>query len=222
MFLPDHSDDYLPSESTSARQKRDTDDENKVISMFKRLNVFTKDNSQTELQNIAARDLATDVIQTSLLHAETLGQTQINDFVEHRFLATQGESQYTELGSPLDKKVHSFSSLYYIQKESKGKQKNIKVDRNIQQRLITAYKAGRQVNLGNVLKHELMSVPVSLAEMDDSLRVWNKPSLIDVLIQNVSTPSEIEIKAPSTVIIDGQALVMALGKPKRLNTFGDL
>ena len=35
------------------------------------------------------------------------------------------------------------------------------------------------------------------------------------------TPSEIEKKTPSTLIIDGQALVMALGKPKGLNTFGD-
>ena len=222
MFLLDHSDDYLPSESTSARQKRDTDDEDKVISMFKRLNVFTKDNSQTKLQNIAAKDLATDVIQTSLLHAETLRQKQVNDFVEHRLLATQGESQYTELGSPLDKKSpHILLTLLYT-KKAKANKKTIKVDRNIQPRLITAYRAGRQVNLGNVLKHELIPVPVSLAEMDDSLRVGNKPSLIDVLIQNVSTPSEIEIKAPSTLIIDGQALVTALGKPKGLNSFGDL
>ena len=158
-----------------------------------------------------------------MLHAETLGQKQVNDFVEHRLLATQGESQYAELASPLHKnKVHTFSSLYYIEKYSKGKQKTIKVDRNIQQRLITAYRAGRQVNLGNVLKHELMPVPVSLAEMDGSLRAGNKSALIDVLIQNVSTPSEIEIHTPSTLIIDGQALVMALGMPKGLNTFGDL
>ena len=114
---------------------------NTVISMFKRLNVCTKDNSQTKLQNIATKNLATYVIQTFLLHAETLGQKQVNDFVEHRLLATQGESQYTELESPFHKnKVHTFSSLYYIQKESKGKQKTIKVDRNIQQRLITAYR----------------------------------------------------------------------------------
>ena len=73
MFLLDHSDDYLPTESTSARQKRDTGDEDKVISMFKRLNVFTKDNSQTKLKNIATKDLATDVMQTYLLHSETLG-----------------------------------------------------------------------------------------------------------------------------------------------------
>ena len=65
------SDDYLPTESTLARQKRDTEDEDKVIIMFKRLNVFTKDNSLTKLQNIATKDFATDVIQTSLLHAET-------------------------------------------------------------------------------------------------------------------------------------------------------
>ena len=58
--------------------------------------------------------------------------------------------------------------------------------------------------------------------MDGSLCVGNKSSLIYVLIQNVSTPPEIEIKVPSTLIIDGRALVMALGQPKGLNTFGDL
>ena len=66
-----------------------------------------------------------------------------------------------------------------------------------------------------------MSVPVSLVEMDGSLRVGNKSSLIDVLIQNVSTPPEIEIKTPSTLIINDQALVIAFGKPKGLTTFGD-
>ena len=67
-----------------------------------------------------------------------------------------------------------------------------------------------------------MPVPVALAEMNGSLRVGNKSSLIYVLIQNMSTPSEIEIKTLSTLLIDGQALVMALGKPKALTTFGDL
>ena len=45
MLHLDHYDDYLPTESTLVRQKRDTEDEDKVISMFKRLNVFTEDNS---------------------------------------------------------------------------------------------------------------------------------------------------------------------------------
>ena len=34
MFLPDHFDYHLPPESSLARQKRDTEDENKVIIMF--------------------------------------------------------------------------------------------------------------------------------------------------------------------------------------------
>ena len=42
--------------------------------------------------------------------------------------------------------------------------------------------ACRQVNLVNVLKHELMPVPLSLAEMDGSLCVGNKSSSIDVLM----------------------------------------
>ena len=57
----------------------------------------------------------------------------------------------------------SLTSLYTVVQDVKGKQSTIKMDRNILQRFNTAYKAGREINLSNILLHELMSVPLSLA-----------------------------------------------------------
>ena len=47
---------------------------------------------------------------------------------------------------------------------SSGKQNTIKMDRNILQRLLTAYQAGCTVNLENILQHEPMTVPLSFVE----------------------------------------------------------
>ena len=46
----------------------------------------------------------------------------------------------------------------------------MKADRNVLQRLIIAYEAGRSVDLPSVLTHELLPVPLSLAEMNG---LWN-------------------------------------------------
>ena len=91
--------------------------------MFKRLNVLTKDNSQTKPQNIATKDLATDVIQICLLHAETLGQNRL--MIMSNIACWQ--SQYTELGSPLDKnKVHTILLTLPYTKRKQRQTKNHK------------------------------------------------------------------------------------------------
>ena len=92
---------------------------------------------------------------------------------------------------------------------------------NILQRLITAYRAGRQVNLDKILQHELMPVPLSLATTTGTLHSSNKSLLANVLIQDLHTPPTVELDGPSCLLIDGQALVMALGKPSNINTFGE-
>ena len=78
----------------------------------------------------------------------------------------------------------TFAKLYTVRKDSKENDKNVimKVDRNVLQRLITAYEAGREVDLQSVLKHELMPVSISLAEMNGSLRTGNKSVLGDILV----------------------------------------
>jgi hypothetical protein len=101
----------------------------------------------------------------------------------------------------------------------------LKADRSILQRLITAYEAGRHVNLSEILCHELLPVPISLAETNGSLRTRDKSILTNVLISNIPTPPSLDnsmLGTDATLIIDGQALVQSLGKPKGLTTFGHL
>ena len=98
----------------------------------------------------------------------------------------------------------------------------VKADRNLLHRLIVAYEAGREVDLQGLLKHELMPVPVSIAEMNGALRTGSKAMLSDELICGIMCPSSITPEGSSCLIIDGQALVNAVGKPADNKTFGDL
>jgi hypothetical protein len=70
----------------------------------------------------------------------------------------------------------------------RGKQKVVKADRNILQRLITAYKAGREINLEMVLQYELMPVPVALVSRDGISLSTNKSALVDILLKDINTP----------------------------------
>ena len=108
-------------------------------------------------------------------------------------------------------------------KHTKDQKTVMKADRNVLRRLITSYEAGRSVDLSSVLKHELLPVPVSLAEMNGTLRTGNKSELANVVTEDIDCPETIQLHATSSFrIIDGQALVVALGKPDAAVTCGDL
>lgn len=115
----------------------------------------------------------------------------------------------------------SLTSLYTVVQDVKGKQSTIKMDRNILQRFNTAYKAGREINLSNILLHELMSVPLSLATTNDTLHPPNKSQLADILTKDVLTQPTISLDGPSCLLIDGQALAMVLSKPPNIKTFDE-
>ena len=90
------------------------------------------------------------------------------------------------------------------------------MDRNILQRLITTYRTCREVNLDNILQHELMSVPLSLATINGTLHSANKSLLANILTKDVLTPSTISLDGSSCLLIDGQALVTALSKRQNI------
>lgn len=106
-----------------------------------------------------------------------------------------------------------------------SKEKAIKADRKVLQRLITAYVAGRNVNLDEILCHELLPAPVALAEVNGNLRSGSKAVLSQLLTPDVPCPPALcsdELGDEATLIIDGQALIIAIGKPQGASTFGDL
>ena len=99
----------------------------------------------------------------------------------------------------------------------------MKADRNVLVRLITAYQSGSQVDLPTILSHELLPVPLSLAEINGSLRTGNKAILIEKLVEGLDCPTTIDLFGKSScMVIDGQALVVSLGEPKDSVIFGDM
>ena len=95
-------------------------------------------------------------------------------------------------------------------------------DRSLLYRLVKAYDAGRKVDMQAILQHELLPVPVSIAETNKNLRTGNKSMLAEVLTEKVDCPDSLSLEGKSSLIIDGFALVAAIGRPANAKTFGDL
>lgn len=223
MFHLGLDDQIVHNESTKARTQKDNMDESAILDVLKFFNVLGEDASPTVLQSVATKDLATSGIQQSLLNAESMGKDLLGQMLDARFLKQPGTTGYVKLHEPLKKnKALTLGSLYDIKKMSKGTEKVLKADRSVLQRLITAYESGRPVNLPNVLQHELMPVPLSLSQLDGSLRSGAKSVLQDVLITGVVCPVSVQPHGQSCLIIDGNALLQAIGKPHGAATFGDL
>ncbi|KAG1710438.1 hypothetical protein GQR58_002712 [Nymphon striatum] len=156
MFNVCIDDDLTPNESTSGRMTWDNQDENNILDILKGFNVFDTAQPYDQLVNIVTKDVATSEIQDSLLNAEVYGRVQVNNFVAKRFV-----ERSEGLRAPIHKtKALTFASLYEKKKNAaQGKTEALKSDRQIFQRLITAFQAGRPVNLDRILTHELLKVP---------------------------------------------------------------
>ncbi|KAG1647324.1 Down syndrome cell adhesion molecule-like protein 1 [Nymphon striatum] len=213
---------WTPNEATTARMSRDNHHEASIRMVLTRLKVMADEivDRPDALLNIATRDVATADVEQSLLKAEQLRQNQLEAFVKDRMA-----DKKVNFRDPLQNtKALTFASLYTVHvasNASKGKMETLKADRNFTQRLLMAYRVGRPVDLNNILNHELMKVPVSIADTSGTLRTGTKSILFDVLTKNVSCPTEITISESSCLIIDGQAMIMSLGKPADVNTFGE-
>ena len=163
--------EYVYNKLTPSRKRRDSTDKEQIVSAFQRFNVFREGVPPLVLQNIATKNLASESIQHSLLNAEKLAQVQLDEFVDQRLFEAPDSTSFISFNAALHRnKAQNFSSLYNVDcKESKGKKTTIKADRNIL-RLVTASKTGREIDLDQILQHELMPVPISLVAMNGSLQ----------------------------------------------------
>ena len=182
------------SESGISRKKKYNDHEDALLHIFhifQRFNLFLWGISNHVLQKIARKDLVTTQIQDSLLQTEIKGQAQLTQFVSKQLLMWQQESQQTaqQFYAPIKRNSPAtFKSLYALPMKSreKGKDTILKADRTGLQRLITAYGAGRSVDMQMVMQHELLPVPIALAEMNGQLRTGAKSILADVLLSGIN------------------------------------
>ena len=142
----DEDDKYTHNECTKGRMEKDDIDEGNIVVSLKLHGVF-QDGGDT-LKNLINKDVVTPGIQETLLSVEHLGQAQMKVFVDKRLCEPPVSDHHLNLKAPIQKnKANASSSLYEAVQPSKGKQNIIKVDGNILQRLITTYRAGREVNL---------------------------------------------------------------------------
>ena len=100
--------------------------------------------------------------------------------------------------------------------------KNIKADRNLFRRLLSAARSGRQVDLDNVLRYELSPVPLALATLHQKLWPTTDKAALSLLCDSFTKSILPETEQTTYVIIDGTALVQVLGKKHGANTFGEL
>jgi len=123
------------------------------------------------------------------------------------------------------RKHHSktFADLYKTNVSTKQNvQKTIKADRKLLQRLLNAVTAGRPLEMATILKHELSPIPLSLAKVGGKMNSASKSELINILMAGLQVPPEVpEADKKTCVIIDGHALIQALGKPVGCQTFGE-
>ena len=117
----------------------------------------------------------------------------------------------------------TFATLYKATVSTKHNvQKTVKADRKLLQRLLNAVTAGRTVEMGSILKHELFPVPLSIAKHGGDMNSTQKSELINVLADGIPIRSAIpEANMKTCVMIDGHGLIQALRKPHGCQTFGD-
>ena len=99
--------------------------------------------------------------------------------------------------------------MYSIPKD-KRKEQVVKADCNLLQRLITALEAqpGRVVDMASTLKHGLMPVPLSLAEMDGSLCTGNNPVLVDIITKAIACPDKLDLQGQRSCLISPWLLLL--------------
>ena len=96
----------------------------------------------------------------------------------------------------------------------------IKAGRDLSKHLFTAAASGRNIDVTNLLSHELSSVPLSLANSDQSLITTDEAVLSHLLYDEYVVKELPPANDNTCVIIDGMAHVQSIGKPTTANTFG--
>ena len=147
-------------ESNPARLNRDEQDVKNIMNQLDRFNVFKQ--VLPELLNLTTMDVAPDEIATALLTAPARGKEQIDDYVCNRPM--QHPAKFHD---PVKQnRSHTLFSIYEVTLQTPigEKTKTIKASRELFQKLFVNKEAGRDVDLDEILCHELSNTPLSIAD----------------------------------------------------------
>ena len=228
---------FTRNDAMPSRIKLDEEKVKGLIKQFVSLDVFgtsiktkipdseasSKDNPlASRLVALATKDVAVEDISNELLSAERKGKLLLTENTDQRLKEKKvGFFLYNQEKN----NSKTFATLYKIPvAEKQSKKKLLKADRKLLQRLFNAASSGRSVQTADILKHELLPVPLSLAKPDGQMNQTSKSDLLSLLTtaMDIETPSDIpKSNLQTCVLIDAHAKIQALGKPQGCSTFGD-
>ena len=206
----------LHKEKSSARMKREEEDVKKVLKVISNWrNLFEP---SVELLSISSGYVASESMKQGLLLAKEKGTTALTAFAEER-LVTNSTGFFQTLPKL---KLGSFRDAQKKTSVTAGDRNVIiRADRNLFARLLVIGQS-RQMDLKELLTHELGPLPWSLASSDGSLAKTNKAILSKELENGVECLSNLP-DLTRAVIIDAMAVMQALVRvPDRLSELADM
>ena len=183
MFTQEHDHVDIHKEAGAKRVARDEGDVQKLVSCFTTelmANPFTQESES--LVNFATGVVLPNDSADVLIRSTEKGREQMNTFVEKRLNTNQ--VSFWDLIPKLKVKTFESTTRKIQVKAVNDKLVTVGADRELFGRLLIAANV-RQINLKEVLCHELSSVPFSLAYQDGSLRKTNKSTLAALIESKV-------------------------------------
>ena len=197
-------------ESGSACKRRDEEDVQKVMEVISQWrNPFE---TTDDLVSLSSGSIASSALKEDLLKAEEKGKSALVSFVQDRL--TSSAVGFLETLPRL--KLGKFGEVKKTVNQG-GKSFVLRANRNLFARLLVIGQS-RQIDLRDLLTHELGPVPWSLATYDGSLAKTNKSALAKLLKDGVEIFPN--LTNASAVIVDAMAQLRTL--PRIPNRFIDL
>ena len=208
---------HTMKETGASRMQRNKKGVSKLVNLLNHFHVFKHDD--INLVCLETRDVAPPNVTQALMSAPAQ-EAKIKTFAHDR-LITQTTRFHDKLSLL---KIPTLKSMHQVQSKSTKLDKiiSMKNDKLLFQRLLVSKNSGCGIDLQQVLQHELSPVLLSLAEPSAKLRSANK-AVLGLILQDVDVTDKLPPTHLKTcAIIDGQALVQALGRPAGAKTYGDL
>lgn len=206
---------HTPKERGLSRMKRDEEDVERVKEVI--TNWHNPFQVSEELISISSGNVANEAIQQGLMSAHAKGQDAFTSFVDSRLI--RGSQ---DLFDPLTKlKLGTFAETRTKkQVTTGGRDIVIKADRNLFARLLVIGQH-RQMDLREILAHELGPVPWSLASPDGSLAKTNKAALSPLLEDGIEFLQS--LTGVTAVIIDAMAMLQTITRiPEKFSELADV
>ena len=124
----------------------------------------------TQLTSFSTNDVVTDDIQQDMSSALWRGQQLVVENI-YKWLVRKDAPFFYLIKR---NKSKTFATLYDTPVTLKNEKKVINADRKLLQHLLTASLAGRNIDMHDILKHELYNVYLSLAKVNGNLNTTTK------------------------------------------------